>query len=117
MIPYIISATISLVIMATLSFIIPDPSQAHSTLIVGVIAFFTIMAMPIYNIDKWSLRKKTIVHILAMLVTVLPCTAMSGWFDISRGSGILAMLAMYVAFGVAGWTVGFLANKFSTKQK
>lgn len=71
MISYMISATISLVIMAALSFIIPDPSQAHSTLIVGIIAFFT----------------------------------------------IIAMLAVYVAFGVVGWTIGFLANKFSTKQK
>lgn len=117
MAPYVISATISLVIMAALSFFIPDPSQAHSTLIVGLIAFFTIMAIPIYNIDKWSLRKKTIVHILVMLVTVLPCMAMSGWFDISQGSGILAMLVVYVAFGVVGWTIGFLANKFSAKQK
>ena len=114
--PYAISAAITLLVMAVLSFFIPDPSQAHSTLIVGFIAFFVIIAMPIYNIDSWSLRKKTIVHIVAMLVTILPCLALSGWFDISNWRGIGIMFATDACFGIVSWTIGFLVNKLSQKR-
>ena len=118
MMPYVISATIALLIMTTLSFFIPDKSQAHSTFIVGLIVFFVIIAMPVYNIESWSLLKKTIVHILAMLATVLPYLVLSGWFDISNWRGIDVMLVTYVCFGVVGWTIGFcLINKVITWTK
>lgn len=116
--PYVISACITLVIMTLISFGIPDATQAHGTRIAGCIGFFVILAMMIYNIDSWSLRKRTIVHTLTLLITVLPCLAISGWFDITNWQGIGLMLLTYAGFGIIGWTVGFVVNtvKVGTKK-
>lgn len=113
--PYIISAAITLVVMMLISFGIADPTQAHGTWIAGVIGCFVILAAMIYTIDSWSLRKRTVMHTLAMLMTVLPCLVISGWFDTASWQGIGLMLLTYAGFGVVGWTAGFMANELVKK--
>ncbi len=97
--------------MGAISLKIEDAAQARSTLTVAFIAFFVIITMPIYDINAWSLTLRTIVHATIMLVTVLPCLALSGWFDLSSAKGLAWMLVQYVLFGVSFWTIGYLINK------
>ena len=109
--PFIVSACITLVVMSGISLAIPDETQARSTFVVGIIAFFVTIAMPIYDINAWSLAKRTMVHLLAMIVTILPCLAYSGWFDVSTTSGVMLMLISFVGFGLISWIIGFAAYK------
>lgn len=97
--------------MGGISLIIEDTAQARSTLAVGLIAFFVIIAMPIYDINAWSLTTRTIVHIVAMMVTIIPCLMFSGWFDMSKPSGVMWMLVSYVLFGLVSWVIGYTVNK------
>lgn len=102
--------------MSFITIAISDASQAHGAFIAGLIAFFVILAMPIYSIDAWSVRKRTIVHIVAMLVTIVPCLVVSGWFDVTTGWGIATMLLTYVGFGIAAWAVGYVVHKIREKK-
>lgn len=114
--PYIISAAITFVVMSLIAIAIPDDAQQRGTFITGVIVFFVILAMPIYSIDTWSLRKRTIVHAVAMLVTILPCLVVSGWFDVTTWQGIIMMTLTYIGFGAVGWTVGYVVNRIREKK-
>ena len=102
--------------MSFITIAISDASQSHGAFIAGLIAFFVILAMPIYSIDAWSVRKRTIVHIVAMLITVVPCLVVSGWFDVTTGLGIATMLVTYVGFGIAAWTVGYVLHRIREKK-
>lgn len=110
-VPFIAAASGTLLVMGGISLMIEDAAQARSTLAVACIAFFVIITMPIYDINAWSLTKRTIVHTVAMLVTVLPCVALSGWFDTSNLSGIMWMLVTYVLFGLGSWTIGYMVSR------
>lgn len=97
---FLLSGALAFVIMFAISFGISDPDQAHSTRMVGIIVGAVIAAIPIYDIERWSLATRTIVHLVAMVAIVLPCLAFSGWFDLSSGVGVLAMLGTFVSFGI-----------------
>jgi len=108
---FFLSAGIALVVMLGISFAIEDPAQAHSTRVTAVIVTAVIAAMPIYSVERWSLGRRTLVHALAMLVVVVPCLMLSGWFAWWTLPGALALVGTYLAFGAAGWLVGFTVNR------
>lgn len=116
MIRYFISAIITLIAMALISLNVADKQQASGTFFVGMVAFFVIAAMSIYDINSWSLRKRTIVHFVVMLVTVLPTLYLSGWYDVSSWQGIGLMLLSYGGFGLVAWTIGFTTYKVATRR-
>ncbi len=103
--PFFISGIITGAIMVTISFFIEDDAQAKSTLISGLIAAIVIVTIPIYDINQWSLSKRSLLHFAIMLITVLPLLLISGWF-----TPILAII-MFLLFGLAGWTIGYLIHK------
>lgn len=108
--PYLISGLITCLIMLSISFAIDDPQQAHGTRIVGLIAATVILAAPIYNVNKWSLKRRTTVHFLAMTVCVLPLLMISGWYDWRSLGGLLMMVGVFVSFGIVGWMIGYIVN-------
>lgn len=57
-VPFVASGIITGIAMVTLSFFIDDSTQANGTLYAGLIAAITIAAIPIYDIDTWSLTKR-----------------------------------------------------------
>lgn len=107
---FLLSGGLTAVIMIAISFAIDDPAQAHSTRVVGVIAGVVIAAVPLYDIDSWPLWKRTAIHVIVMVVTVIPCLIFSGWFDLSTAGGVLALLGTFVGFGVLGWVIGFVVT-------
>lgn len=107
---FLLSGGLTAVIMIAISFAIDDPAQANSTRVVGVITGVVIAAVPLYDIDSWPLWKRTATHVIAMVVTVIPCLIFSGWFDLSTAGGVLALLGTFVGFGVLGWGIGFVVT-------
>ncbi|WP_396276721.1 DUF3021 family protein [Glutamicibacter creatinolyticus] len=94
--PFLVSGAVTGVIMVTLAFFIEDAAQSKGTLFAGLIAAATIAAMPIYDIISWPLAKRSLVHFLAMLVTVLPLLLFSAWFSVPLAFGV------FLLFGIAG---------------
>ena len=109
--PFFISAAITAAIMITLSLFIEDATQAKSTWVAGLIVAITIAAIPIYDINKWSLIKRSVVHFLVMAASVFPLILISGWY------GVPISIAVFLLFGVAGWTVGYIVHRMQTKRK
>lgn len=89
-------------------------SDAKGTLVASLIAFFVGAATVIYNIDEWSLAKRSIVHFIAMLLTVYPVLLLSGWFQIRSVFDALNVLMFFVLAGIILWSVmATLAKVFS----
>lgn len=103
--PFLISGIITAAIMIGLSFFIEDDYSARGTAAAGVIAGSVIASIPIYNIDKWSLLRRSVVHFLIMLVFVLPALLYAQWYSVP------VSLLVFLGFGVAGWTIGFTVNR------
>lgn len=114
---FILSGGLTFAIMFAISFGISDPDQAHSTRIVGIIAGAVIAAIPIYDIERWSMLTRTVVHAAIMIAVVLPCLVFSGWFDLGSGLGIVAILGTFVGFGIAGWGIGFAVAKLVDRSR
>ncbi|MGO1630352.1 MAG: DUF3021 family protein [Agrococcus casei] len=108
---FVISGAITGVVMVAISFFIEDPTQAKGTLCAGLIAGITIAAIPIYDINSWSLGKRSLAHFLVMLITVLPLLLWSGWFTVPVAIGV------FVLFGVVGWTVGYFVNRVQERKR
>lgn len=85
-----------------------DTANARSTFAVGVIIAAVSGASVIYQVERWSLPKQTLIHIALMAVTVFPAILLSGWFDLSTGVGWLLALGVFVLSGAALWTIFFV---------
>lgn len=96
--------------MVTIAFFIDDAVQSRGTTVSGLIVAITIAAIPIYNIDQWSLFKRSLVHFLVMALTVLPLLLYSEWF------APLVAIAVFIAFGVVGWTIGYVIHRTQGKH-
>lgn len=96
--------------MIVISFFISDPTQSKSTAIVGIIVGITLCTIPLYDIDTWSLPKRSLVHFAIMLVTVLPLLLWSGWFP------PLIAVAVFLAFGLVGWTIGYTMHRIQSRR-
>lgn len=89
-------------------------SDAKGTFIASLVAFFVGAATVIYDIDHWSLTKRSIVHFLIMFVTIYPILLLSGWFSISSVSDAFKIFLFFISVGVVIWLVMFtLAKMFS----
>jgi len=113
---FFLSAFITLCIMFYISIWIEDGQQAHSTRVVGIIIATVIAAVPIYSIDRWSLKRQTIVHAAVIVAVVLPCLLISNWYEWQTRLGLSLMLLTYISFGAAGWLVGFVINKITERK-
>lgn len=103
-IPFAIMSGISL-IMKLQNF---DAAQVKSTFIAGLIVSIIAAASIIYDIEAWSLKKQSLVHIILMLLTIFPLLLISGWFPINNVADFFKFLGIYALNGLVLWSVGYL---------
>lgn len=113
--PYLITAAIiSLVTFAGVYFS-EDAETSRSTLVGGLMGVVIVLAMPIYDIEQWSLLRRSSVHLLVMAVTVLPLVMMGGWVDLTTRSGFVTLIGVFVLSGGIAWTIGFIVDRLRQK--
>lgn len=89
-------------------FVQDKPADGRATIALGVIIAATAGASVVYQVERWSLRKQTLVHFAVMLVTVLPALLASGWFPLDSAWGYLAVVGVFLATGIVLWTVFYV---------
>lgn len=105
-IPFVIMGGIAVILYIQGKY--PD---AKSTFMASLIAFFVGAATVVYNIDAWSLTKRSGIHFLVMLVTIYPILLFSGWFTISTVLDAFNVFLIFVFVGVVMWLVMFTLAK------
>ena len=84
-----------------------DFVQVKSTFLVGIIVAIVAAASVIYEIEKWSLIKQSVVHFIVMLLTIFPCLLLSGWFELNNFIDYLKVFGCFLLFGLVGWCTGY----------
>lgn len=111
-IPFIIMECMALILF----FIGKSKVEYMGTAFTGLIVSIVLGSSLIYNIDTWSLIKKTIVHFCVMVVTIFPILLISGWFTINSVFDYLKIFLYFIFIGIILWTLGFCVSvKFSKK--
>ena len=116
----ILRVIITLIIMTIISIIMKyqgiDPFQVRGTFIVGIIIASVAAASVIYEIENWSLFKQSVIHFLIMLVTVLPCLYISGWYKLNNVLDYVKVFGIFLFVGIVLWTISyFIFGKILTK--
>ena len=116
----ILRGIIPLIIMTIISIIMKyqgiDPFQARGTFIVGIIIASVAAASVIYEIENWSLFKQLVIHFLIMLVTVLPCLYISGWYKLNNVLDYVKVFGIFLFVGIVLCTIlYFIFGKILTK--
>lgn len=110
----LIRGIIPLIVMTGISLIMKhqklDPFQIKSTFIVGLIITAVVAANVVYDIDTWSLTKRTVIHFILMLVTVFPCLLASGWFPLNNFTDYLKVIGIFLLVGLILWTFGYIIS-------
>lgn len=89
-------------------------TDAKGTFYAALIAFIVGFATVIYDINQWSLTKKTVIHFLLMLLTIYPILLFSGWFPLKNSTDALVIFGYFLVTGAILWSVLlFLAKKFN----
>ena len=104
MIPFVIMT--SLAILMRLQGL--DSFQVKSTFLVGIIATTIASASVIYEIEKWSLVKQSIIHFIIMLFTVLPCLLVSGWYKLVSILDYLTVIGQFLLVGILLWSIAYV---------
>lgn len=103
-----------LVIMSALGFSLlhqGEVEDARSMFAAGVIVASTAGASIIYQVEKWSLPKRSTIHFLIMTVTVLPALLLSGWFALATVTAYFGVIGLFLLVGAVAWTIGYLVHK------
>ena len=116
----ILRGIIPLIIMTIISIIMKyqgiDPFQVRGTFIVGIIIASVAAASVIYEIENWSFFKQSVIHFLIMLVTVLPCLYISGWYKLNNVLDYVKVFGIFLFVGIVLWTISyFIFGKTLTK--
>lgn len=116
----ILRGIIPLIIMTIISIIMKyqgiDPFQVRGTFIVGIIIASVAAASVIYEIENWSLFRQSVIHFLIMLVTVLPCLYISGWYKLNNVLDYVKVFGIFLFVGIVLWTISyFIFGKTLTK--
>ncbi|SJM60736.1 hypothetical protein FM101_06445 [Arthrobacter rhombi] len=82
-------------------------SDARGTLTAGVIVASIMAASVIYDVEAWSLRRQTVVHFLAMALTVFPALCLSGWFPAQTAADILVIGGYFLIVGLVAWVLAY----------
>lgn len=111
---------IPLVLMSVIgAFLLRDGQLAdgRSTLAVGVIIAAVSASSVIYQVDRWSLMRQSLTHLVLMLVTVLPALLLSGWFPVDTVGGVLLVVAVFALVGLTLWSSLFLIMRFVERRQ
>ncbi|MFC3419521.1 DUF3021 family protein [Salinicoccus hispanicus] len=88
-----------------------DYSNARSTFLVAIIVFLVAAASVIYDLDHWTLFKRSIIHSLVMVITIYPILLLSGWFSVSSMSDALWILLLVLLVGAVLWSIFMVLAK------
>jgi hypothetical protein len=58
----------------------------------------------IHQVDRWSLMRQSITHLVVMLVTALPAPLLNGWFPVDTVGGVLLVVAVSALVGPVLWS-------------
>ena len=114
-----ILAGIPLIVMTVIGVILLNQGQSEngrSTIAVGVIVAATSGASVIYQIEGWTLQRRTLAHFALMVVTVLPALLLSGWFALDTAGGVFLVVGIFLAAGVALWTIFYLIYRLTGRR-
>lgn len=106
--------------MSLIAFILMKTGKSNTeysgTFYSGIIITFVAAATVIYEIDKWSLIKKSIIHFLIMFATVFPTLVFSGWFANDNLMDILFIFILFITVGIISWVIGIVISKLINKN-
>lgn len=74
------------------------------------------LASLIYRIDKWSLFRKSISHLLIILGLVVGMGLMNGWFDMSQKGFVMLFLGQFILIYLLIWVVAYYLNSKRVKH-
>lgn len=94
-----------------------DTEAGRGTLCVGVIAAAVSGSSFIYQVERWSLLRQSLMHIGIMLVTVFPALLLTGWYDLSTAGGWWAAIGTYAAWGIGIWSVMYVITSLLEKRR
>lgn len=85
-----------------------EAEDGRGTLFAALVFGVVSAASVIYDVERWTLARQTVVHFAVMIVTVLPLLFVSGWFPTRTASDYLAVVGMFLLVGLVLWTAAFL---------
>lgn len=91
-IPFIIITLIAIVFYC----LNQDFFIVKSIFINGLIATILAASSVIYDNEKWSLKKQSLIHFSLMLVTVFPLLLISGWYPLQNPKDFFTVFAIFL---------------------
>jgi hypothetical protein len=76
------------------------------TLLCGILGAVCSGAYPVFQIDRWSLARQTVVHFLLLSLTMIPIASICGWTSPHGFNpwSILAYMGMFIIIYLIIWT-------------
>ncbi len=74
------------------------------------------LASLIYRIDKWSLFRQSMSHLLIILGLVVGMGLMNGWFDMSQKGFVMLFLGQFILIYLLIWVVAYYLNSKRVKH-
>lgn len=102
---------IPLVIMAGIAVALYAQGQTQdgrSTLFAALIFGAVSAASVIYDVQRWTLARQTVVHFAVMVGTVLPLLLFSGWFPTRTAADYFAIVGTFLLVGLVLWSAAFV---------
>ncbi|MCC3270156.1 DUF3021 domain-containing protein [Arthrobacter gengyunqii] len=102
---------IPLVIMSGISVALYAQGEAkdgRGTLFAALVFGVVLAASVIYDVERWTLARQTVVHFAVMIVTVLPLLFVSGWFPTRTAVDCFAIVGTFLLVGLVLWTAAFV---------
>ena len=85
------------------------------TFLSGILGLISIGGMLLYEIEKWSLAKATIVHFLSIAICFVGISLVLRWFPVKFSYYAVALGAMAVGFVII-WVIMYLKWKKEVRE-
>ena len=102
---------IPLVIMSGISVALYAQGEAEDrrgTLFAALVFGVVLAASVIYDVERWTLARQTVVHFAVMIVTVLPLLFVSGWFPTRTAVDYFVIVGTFLLVGLVLWSAAFV---------
>ncbi|WP_104104264.1 DUF3021 domain-containing protein [Arthrobacter sp. 08Y14] len=102
-VPLIIMSGISVALYAQ-----GEADDGRGTLFAALVFGVVAAASVIYDVERWTLGRQTVVHFAVMIGTVLPLLFLSGWYPTRTAADYFAIVGMFLLVGLVLWTAAFV---------
>lgn len=88
--------------------VVTNPLTAYTTqyIISAVIGFVFALSSAIFEVDRWSLTKQTILHLIITSVVFLPCSILARWIEPDLLSIIIYFLVFILIYFII-WIIQY----------